>query len=73
MYIKAKRLPVQAHRHAQQAVELEPVAESYYVLCWACLRTGDQPGAVTAIKKAVELAPNHDGYRQLYEKLKERQ
>ncbi len=49
------------------AVKLEPVAESYFVLSWACAKSGQRGDALSAIQQAIRLDPENATYRQLLE------
>jgi tetratricopeptide (TPR) repeat protein len=66
-YLNTKRQAVQAQRLATTAVELEPVADSYFVLGWSHAVNGRRDEAAAALQKAVEMDPNNRTYRQLYE------
>jgi tetratricopeptide (TPR) repeat protein len=68
--IKAKQQPARALQNAEKAVALEPVAESYYLLCWAWLRNGDKQKALAAIDQAVLLAPMESRYFRLLEQIR---
>jgi len=70
VYIKAKQQPARALQNAEKAAALEPVAESYYLLCWAWLRNGDKQKALAAIDQAVLLAPMESRYFRLLEQIR---
>lgn len=72
LYLLLNRNHSEARRLAERAVELESSAPVYDILAWARYATGDRGGALTAIKKAVELDPDNAAYKERYEKLLER-
>lgn len=49
----------------QQAVDLAPTAVNYAFLSQVCRRAGDREGALSAARKAAELAPHNLEYRQI--------
>ena len=49
------------------AVKLDPGAESYFVLSWACAKSGQRNDALSAIQQALRLDPENATYRQLQE------
>jgi len=64
--------PTEAAALARKAVDREPSAENYYVLGAAEARRGDGAAAVAAMRRAVELAPAEQKYRQGLEQLQSR-
>jgi len=72
LYLKMGIELKQAREMAEKAVELEPVAINYKVLSRACDKNGDAAGALSAIKKAVELEPSNPIYQQIYQMLQKR-
>jgi tetratricopeptide (TPR) repeat protein len=54
---------------AHKAVDHEPSAENYYVLGAAEARRGDGAAAVAAMRRAVDLAPTEQKYREGLEQL----
>jgi tetratricopeptide (TPR) repeat protein len=67
LYIMADTKPAEAVKLAKKAVGLEPAAENYFILGCACRKTNDKQAALTAIRKATELAPNNLEYRRMYD------
>jgi tetratricopeptide (TPR) repeat protein len=65
-YLNTNRQAGRAHQLAVTAVNLEPVADSYFVLGWADAKNGKFSEALAAAKKALELEPNNPMYRKLY-------
>jgi len=59
-----------AERAVRKAVELEPTGRNYSMLSAVCLRNHDRAGAIEAMAKAVQLAPDNEEYRKAYEKLR---
>jgi protein O-GlcNAc transferase len=66
-YLNTKREAKQAQELAATAVELEPVADSYFVLGWAQAVNGRRDEAADALQKAVQMDPKNPTYRQLHE------
>jgi len=58
---------------ARKVVELEPTAGHYSLLGEACHRNGDRAGALAAMKRAAELAPDNERIQRAYKRLQERQ
>jgi tetratricopeptide (TPR) repeat protein len=67
LYIRAGRKLSEARKLAEQAVDLEPTAENYFMLGRACQRSGDKQAALAAVRKAAELAPSNREYRRVYD------
>jgi tetratricopeptide (TPR) repeat protein len=67
LHIRSNRRLAEAKELAKKAVELEPTAENFFIFGWACRKTGDKQAALTALQKAVELAPDNREYRQMYD------
>ncbi len=61
-YLHVRKNPTEALRWAQQAMTLNPIAKDYAILGDACLRNGDKPGAVAALRRAQELDPQNPSY-----------
>ncbi|UCG57765.1 MAG: tetratricopeptide repeat protein [Phycisphaerales bacterium] len=72
LYLRAGRRFPDARQLAEKALELEPIAVNYFVLSFARDRNGDSPGAISALKRAVELEPGNQLYRQTYERILQR-
>lgn len=67
LYLRAgMRLP-EAKQLAEKALMLEPIAANYFALSFARDRNGDTAGAISALKRAVELEPDNRLYRRTYE------
>jgi len=64
LYLQSKRKPLEAKVLALRAADLEPSARNYNLLSGACHRSGDAPGARSAIDRAVALDPDNAEYRQ---------
>ena len=56
---------------ADKAIALNPVATNYYLRAQLCDRLGDRDAALTAVARAIELAPDHLEYRQFHQKMRE--
>jgi tetratricopeptide (TPR) repeat protein len=70
LLLSNQKLP-EAKALAQRAVELSPTAWHYFLLGKACSRNQDHSGALAAVKRAAELAPDNEEIRKAYEKLQE--
>jgi tetratricopeptide (TPR) repeat protein len=69
LFLRTRQKLDEAGSLAETAAELEPVAEHHFLLCLVRRMRGDIAGAVSAIDAALELAPRHEGYRQLRREL----
>ena len=70
LYLMTNAALAEARELAQKAVSLDPSAESFFVLGWACDLNGDRTGALKAIEKAINMEPDNWKYRQAYERIK---
>ncbi len=68
-YVQTGRNAARTIPLAQQAVDLQPSAEHYFVLGVAHQSQGDYSAAVNAVRQAVAIEPGNTGYRQAYEQL----
>ncbi len=66
LYLHMNQRLGEAKTYAAKAVQLDPVAPNYAVLSEACDKTGDLPGALAAMKQAVQLDPENARYRRIY-------
>jgi tetratricopeptide (TPR) repeat protein len=71
VYVRNPNQLPQARVMAQKAVELEPVAPSFYVLAVACLNSNDRAGALQAIRRALELSPKDQRYQELLRRIED--
>lgn len=69
-YLNTNRQTALAQTLAASAVKLEPVADSYFVLGWACAKNGRFADAELALQEAIRMAPKNPTYRKLYETIK---
>ncbi|UCG57763.1 MAG: tetratricopeptide repeat protein [Phycisphaerales bacterium] len=67
LYIRTNTRLSEAEKLAKKAVELEPTADNYFALGQACQKVGDKQGALAAMRKAVELAPDNREYKKVYD------
>jgi len=72
LYLMGNANLPRARELAQKAVELEPRADNYFVLGWACDVNGDPGSAMVAIEKAMALAPDNPQYAQVYQQIKKK-
>ena len=70
LYLMTNTKLIEAGKLALKAVNLEPSAESFFVLGWALYLNGDRREALKAIQEAIKLEPNNPKYRQIYEHIK---
>jgi len=68
-FLQTKQNLDEAGTLAEKAAELEPAAEHLFLLSVARRTRGDLAGAVSAIDAALELAPQHEAYRQVRREL----
>lgn len=73
LYRRTKTKLPQARELAQKVVELEPTAENYFVLGWACDVNADAAGALAALQRAIQLDPENPKYGQAYRALEKRE
>ncbi len=69
-YLRAQTDLPEARTLMQKAIALNPTAEHYFLLTWACDVNGDLDGALDAIQKAIALAPRNGKYRSTYERIR---
>jgi len=72
LYLDTNQKLSEAKTLAAKAVQLEPAAPQYSVLARACERTGDVPGALSAIQRAIELDPDSATYREMQQRIQKR-
>ena len=63
----------EARKLAAKAVELEPVARNFYLLSMAHMKVNELADARAALEHALALEPGNTMYRQIYDKLGQRQ
>ena len=66
-----RKLP-EAKALAGRLVALQPTARHYSLLSEACSRNQDIPGALAAMKRAAELAPDNEAIQKAYKSLQAR-
>jgi tetratricopeptide (TPR) repeat protein len=66
LYLRTKVNLPRARQLAQKAVSLGPVAESYFLLGWACYANQDDAAAKVALEKAMSLDPQNAAYARCY-------
>jgi len=67
LYLHSGKKVPEAQSLAEKAVELEPVAEYFFLLGMTCRINEDLAGAASAAEQAVALDPDNDDYRRLQE------
>jgi tetratricopeptide (TPR) repeat protein len=72
LYLGTDQRISEAKALAGKAVQLHPVASNYYLLGMACLRDGDQAGALNAFERAKDLDPGDVRYREAYAEIQQR-
>jgi len=71
LLVRRNRKLDEANTLAEKAVQLEPIANNYFVLSLARASNGDRSGALAAIENALRQTPDNPAFRQLYESLQE--
>jgi tetratricopeptide (TPR) repeat protein len=69
LYLRAKTRQIEARDLAAQAVKLEPAANHYFLLGWACDVTGDRARAIEALQKALALDTQNQAYKQVLQRI----
>jgi len=69
LYLHRNKNLAEARALARKAVELEPLALNYSVLSQAYDKSGDRPGALNALRQAMQLDPDNERYRRIYAQL----
>ncbi len=64
LYVRSGRKLPEAVELARKAVVLQPAAENYFLLSEACAKSGDRPGTLAAIARAIELDPGNPKYQR---------
>lgn len=72
LYLRTERNPAEAKTLAATAVGLQPIASNYFLLGTACKRNDDRAGALTALKRAMDLDPGNSAYRAAYAEISEK-
>jgi tetratricopeptide (TPR) repeat protein len=72
LLLRDAKLP-EAKALAEKLVALEPTARHYALLSKACFQNEDRFGALAAMKRAAELAPDNQKLQEAYKRLQERQ
>jgi len=67
--LNTKREAQRAHQLAAKAVELDPSAESYFVLGWSHAVVGNRDAAADALDRALKMDPNNANYLRLRQAL----
>ena len=70
LYVRNGRELPRATELARKAVELQPLAEYYFLLSEACFKNDDRPAAIAAIARAAELDPGNTDYRRFQAQLR---
>ncbi len=68
-YLRVQTNLPEARTLMQKATALNPTADYYFLLTWACDINGDLDGALDAIQKAIALDPRNGTYRSAYERI----
>jgi len=69
LYLRAKTRQVEARDLAAQAVKIEPAANHYFLLGWACDVTGDRARAIEALQHALALDPQNQAYQEVLQRI----
>ena len=69
---RGQKLP-EAKTLATKAVELSPIAASYFLLSQACEKNGDRPDALEALREAIRLNPKNATYQKRLKQIQDSQ
>jgi tetratricopeptide (TPR) repeat protein len=69
LLLRRRSKPPETEALAKKLVALEPTAYHYALLGEACSRNLDRAGALEAMKRATELAPDDENIRRAYQRL----
>ena len=71
-YLRTNTNIAQAYSLAQKAIALQQNAETYFLLGWAADVNGDRASALQAMEQALQLEPNNQQYRNIYDRIRAR-
>lgn len=71
-YLRTNTNIAQAYSLAQKAIALQQNADTYFLLGWAADMNGDRAGALQAMEQALQLEPNNQQYRNIYDRIRAR-
>ena len=73
LYLRTNKNFSEAKVLAATTVRLVPTADNYSILGEACDRSGDRAGALSALKRALELDPDSEKYKRIYRQIEQRE
>ena len=68
-YLMTRTKPAEALLLIRKAVDMNNSAKNFYLLSFACEINKDQQGAIEAIRRALELEPNNEDYKKIFQRL----
>lgn len=69
-YLRTNTNPAQAYGLAKKAIALQQNADTYFLLGWAADVNGDRAAALQAMEQALQLEPDNQQYRKIYERIR---
>ena len=69
LYIRTQQKPQEAKTLATTLVRNSPTAINYFLLARTCVRLGDYPESRRALEKAMDLDPQNEMYKMLYQQI----
>jgi len=72
-YLMTGTKPAEALQLIRKAVDINSSAKNFYLLSWACDINKDQQGAIEAIRQALQLEPNNENFKKIFQRLSEQE
>ena len=68
-YLMTMSKPSEALLLIRKAVDIHSSTDNFYLLSWACDINKDQQGAIEAIRRALELEPDNEDFKKIFQRL----
>jgi len=69
-YLRTNTNLAQAYSLTQKAITFQQDADTYFLLGWAADVNGDRASSLQAMEQAINLAPDNQQYRKIYERIR---